>query len=135
MPDRFEPPPYPYDRLDALKAQASAVDGGIVDLSIGTPCDPMPQVVVRAMAESADSGIGYPPSIGTAGLRDAACGWMARRLGVSVAPQQVTACVGTKEAVTSLPHLLHLRRPDRDVVLYPAVSYPSYEMGAVLAGC
>ena len=135
MPDRFEPPPYPYDRLDALKAQASVVDGGLVDLSIGTPCDPMPAVVVWAMAESADSGIGYPPSIGTGGLRDAACGWMERRLGVSVAPNQVTACVGTKEAVTSLPHLLRLRDPSRDTVLYPAVSYPSYEMGAVLAGC
>ena len=96
MSERFEPPPYPYDRLDALKARASAVDGGIVDLSIGTPCDPMAQVVKWAMAESADSGIGYPPSIGTPGLRDAACGWMARRLGVTVAPHQVTACVGPR---------------------------------------
>jgi aspartate/methionine/tyrosine aminotransferase len=43
--------------------------------------------------------------------------------------------VGTKELVTSLPHVLHLRDPERDTVLYPAIAYPSYEMGAVLAGC
>ena len=38
----FVPPPYPYDRLDPLKAKARAVPGGIIDLSIGTPCDPPP---------------------------------------------------------------------------------------------
>jgi succinyldiaminopimelate transaminase len=130
----FVPPPYPYDRLDAMKAQAAEVPGGLVDLSIGTPCDPMAPAVVWAMAESADAGIGYPPSIGTVGLREAACGWMLRRLGVVVDPAQVAACVGTKEAVTSLPHHLALRDPSRDTVLYPAVSYPSYAMGAELAG-
>jgi len=54
---------------------------------------------------------------------------------VPVPIEAVAACVGTKELVVSLPHVLKLRRPDRDTVLYPAVSYPSYEMGAVLAGC
>ena len=47
----------------------------------------------------------------------------------------VGACVGTKELVASLPHLLRLRNPQRDTVLYPAVAYPTYEMGAILAGC
>ena len=104
MPDRFEPPPYPYDRLDALKAQASAVDGGLVDLSIGTPCDPMPPVVVWAMAESSDSGIGYPPSIGTIGLRDAACGWMERRLGVRVAAVAVLLDRGRRDLLRDQHH-------------------------------
>jgi aspartate/methionine/tyrosine aminotransferase len=58
---------------------------------------------------------------------------MARRLGVEVAPDRLAACVGTKEMVVSLPHLLALRDPERDTVLYPAVAYPSYEMGATLA--
>ena len=48
---------------------------------------------------------------------------------------QIGACVGTKEFVGTLPQWLHLRRPDRDTVLYPAVAYPTYEMGAILAGC
>jgi aspartate/methionine/tyrosine aminotransferase len=59
---------------------------------------------------------------------------MRRRFGVDLAPAQLAACVGTKEFVATLPQWLHLRRPDRDTVLYPAVAYPTYEMGAILAG-
>src|SRR3546814_2931792 len=60
---------------------------------------------------------------------------MARRLGISVDPAQVAACVGTEELVAGVPQWLKLRRPDRDTVLYPAISYPTYAMGATLAGC
>ena len=44
-------------------------------------------------------------------------------------------CLGTKEFVAGVPHWLRLRDPSRDTVFYPAVSYPTYEMGAKLAGC
>lgn len=77
---------------------------------------------------------GYPPSAGTAALRRAATGWMARRFGVEVDERAVAACVGTKELVAGLPSWLRLRWPERDVVLHPAVAYPSYAMGATLAG-
>jgi len=60
---------------------------------------------------------------------------MDRRLGVTVEPTSVAATIGSKELVTGLPHWLRLRTPVRDTVLYPAVSYPSYAMGATLAGC
>ncbi len=60
---------------------------------------------------------------------------MNRRFGVSVPESQTAACVGTKEFVAGLTHWLRLRSPDRDTVLYPAVSYPTYAMGATLAGC
>jgi succinyldiaminopimelate transaminase len=130
----FTPPPYPYDRLDALKPAAQALDGGLVDLSIGTPCDPPPASVVEALASSAAER-GYPASIGSAAYREAASGWMARRLGVEVAPNQLAACIGTKELVAGMPHWLRLRDPSKDTVLYPAISYPSYAMGAELAGC
>jgi aspartate/methionine/tyrosine aminotransferase len=43
--------------------------------------------------------------------------------------------VGTKELVAGIPQWLRLRRPDLDTVLYPAISYPTYAMGATLAGC
>lgn len=130
----FVPPPYPYDRLDAYKAIADAHPGGAVDLSIGTPVDPPPAAVVAAMAGS-DAERGYPPSIGTPALRDAVARWMQRRLGVTVPAGDVAACIGTKEFVATLPQWLHLRTPDRDTVLYPEVAYPTYEMGAILAGC
>ena len=130
----FVPPTFPQDRLDDLRVTAAAVPGGSVDTSIGTPVDPVPEIALRAMADAAPGSAGYPPSIGTPALREAAAGWMRRRLGVDVAPSAVAACVGTKEMVASLPRLLSLRDPTRDTVLYPAVSYPTYEMGAVLAG-
>ncbi len=129
----FVPPPYPYDRLDAFKSIASAHDGGMVDLSIGDPCDPPPSVVIEALASSA-SERSYPASIGFPAYRDAAAGWMERELGLSVGPKELAACIGTKEFVAGLPHWLRLRTPERDTVLYPAISYPSYAMGAELAG-
>jgi succinyldiaminopimelate transaminase len=130
----FVPPPYPYDRLDELKAVGNSWAGGLVDLSIGTPCDPPPPAVIEALARSGAER-GYPASIGTAAYREAAAGWMARRLGVELDPACVAACVGTKELVAGVPQWLHLRRPELDTVLYPAISYPTYAMGATLAGC
>jgi aspartate/methionine/tyrosine aminotransferase len=129
----FVPPPYPYDRLDEIAAIADAHEGGMVDLSVGTPCDPPPQSVLDALASS-DSERGYPPSIGTPALRAAASAWIARRFDVPE-PPALAACIGTKEFVGTLPQWLQLRAPDRDTVLYPAVAYPTYAMGAELAGC
>lgn len=131
----FVPPPYPYDRLTPLKAVADAHDGGMVDLSVGTPFDPPPPSVVEALARSGAER-SYPPSVGTLTLREHIAAWFARRLAVTVDPgAEVAACVGTKELVGLLPHLLHLRDPSRDTVLYPEISYPTYAMGATLAGC
>lgn len=129
----FEPPPYPYDRLDAAVAAASAHDGGAVDLSVGTPCDEPPASVVAALGGS-DTERNYPPSVGTEALRRAAARWMARRFSLDIPASAIGACVGTKEFVASTPGYLRLRRPERDTVLYPAVAYPTYEMGALLAG-
>jgi len=113
---------------------ADSHEGGIVDLSIGTPTDPPPPAAVAALSTSGVAR-GYPASVGSYRYREAARDWMGRRLGTEVPVEAVAACVGTKELVASLPHLLRLRRPDRDTVLYPSLSYPTYEMGAVLAGC
>lgn len=133
-PGGFVPPPYPYDRLDRLVPVAAAHDGGVVDLSIGTPCDPPLDSVVVALSTS-NSERGYPPSIGTDSLRQAICSWLSRRFDLDVPTSQVAACVGTKELVATTPHFLRLRTPSKDTVLYPAVAYPTYEMGATLAGC
>lgn len=130
----FVPPPYPYDRLDRFAALGARFEGGIVDLSIGTPCDPPPAAVIEALATS-DTERGYPPSIGTPLLRAAIRTWIDRRFGIDVPLAQIAACVGTKEFVATTPHYLRLRTPSRDTVLYPAVAYPTYEMGAILAGC
>ena len=130
----FVPPPYPYERIDRFRPVAEAFEGGLVDFSIGTPFDPPPGAVV-AMLGASDAERGYPPSIGTADLRGAVHRWMGRRFGIDVPTTQIGACIGTKEFVGTLPQWLRLRSPERDTVLYPAISYPTYEMGATLAGC
>jgi succinyldiaminopimelate transaminase len=130
----FVPPEYPFDKLGPLQAICEKHDGGMIDLSVGTPVDRPPAAVLDALASSGTER-GYPPSIGSVALRTAAADWMARRLGVDIAPACIAACIGTKELVAGIPHWLRLRTPDRDTVLYPAVSYPTYEMGAILAGC
>ncbi len=133
----FSPPPYPYERLSDLSVRAADRFGGdgLVDCSIGTPCDPPPPSVLAAMAASGTER-GYPTSPGSEAFRGAAARWILRRFGVTVDPRhQVAACVGTKEFVASAAQYLHLRTPGRDTVLYPAVSYPTYAMGALLSGC
>lgn len=128
----FVPPPYPYDRLTDLKAEILERHDSIVDLSIGTPFDAPPPSVVAALSSSG-SERGYPPSVGTPGYHDAIRRWFARRFDVDVEPRQIGATVGSKEFVALLPQFMKLRDPSRDTVLYPSISYPSYEMGATLA--
>lgn len=129
----FTPPPYPFDRLDEFQKIAASHDGGIVDLSIGTPCDPPPDAVVAALSQSG-SERGYPASIGTEALRRSVARWMGRTFAIDVPISRIAACIGTKEFVATTPHYMKLRRPNRDTVIYPAVAYPTYEMGAILAG-
>jgi succinyldiaminopimelate transaminase len=108
----------------------------VVDLSIGTPVDSSPSVLQTALTAGADSP-GYPTALGTAALRSAAAEWLARRLGVTVADPlgaepSVIPTVGSKELVALLPTLLGLS--GSGTVLIPEVAYPTYEVGAVLAG-
>ncbi len=130
----FDPPPYPYDRLDPIKALANEHDGGVIDLSIGTPCDPPPAAVLHALAHS-NTERGYPASVGSPAFREAAASWLNRIAGTDLDAANVKATIGSKEVVAGMPHWLKLRRPDLDTVLYPAISYPSYAMGARLANC
>ena len=126
-------PPYPHSTLGELHELALDSAGPVVDLSIGTPCDPPPARVLEILGSSGAER-GYPPSPGTARFREASASWMERRFGVAVDPAQVAACVGTKELVVGLPSWLRLLRPDQSLVLHPALAYPSYAMGAFLAG-
>jgi succinyldiaminopimelate transaminase len=132
----FRPPPYPYGRLGPLREKAAALPGGAVDLSVGDPCDPPSSSVLAALssADEARAARGYPSSAGSPAAREAVVEWMGRRFGVNIDPSLVALCIGTKELVAGLPHWLHLRDPSRDTVLYPELAYPTYEMGALLAG-
>lgn len=132
----FRPPPYPYERLNALRAEAGALEGGAVDLSVGSPTDPPSPAVLAALAAADEGGAtrGYPSSAGSPAARQAAADWVGRSFGVRPDPKQVALCIGTKELVAGMPAWLRLRDPSRDTVLFPEISYPTYEMGARLAG-
>ena len=124
-------PQFPWDRLKPFGERAQAHPDGIVDLSVGTPVDPTPAVVRRALAEAADAP-GYPTVHGRPRLREAAAGWMSRTLGVEVDPAAIMPAIGSKELVAALPALLGLG--SGDAVAYPVPAYPTYEIGALLAG-
>ena len=134
MTQGFVPPPYPYDRLDAFKAVAAKHQGGVIDLSVGDPCDPPSAAVIAALSTS-NLERGYPPSIGIEPLRAAVRNWMQRSFDIDIPLSQIAAAVGSKEFVVTTPQWMKLRTPSRDTVLFPAVSYPSYAMGATLSGC
>ena len=125
-------PDYPWDTLAPYRKLAAEHPGGVADLSIGTPVDPTPQLIRDALAEASDAH-GYPTTHGTVELRQAIVDWFARRRnvhGLDIA--QVMPTVGSKELVAWLPFLLGLRAGD--VVVYPKIAYPTYEIGARLAG-
>ncbi|SDG91444.1 succinyldiaminopimelate transaminase [Sinosporangium album] len=124
-------PDFPWDRLVPYKDLAQAHPDGIVDLSVGTPVDPVPAVVRKALADASDSP-GYPTTHGTERLRRAAAEWLRRRHEVEVDPVDVLPTIGSKELVAWLPTLLGVRPGDH--VVFPELAYPTYDVGARLAG-
>ncbi|HEY1134995.1 MAG TPA: succinyldiaminopimelate transaminase [Nocardioides sp.] len=125
-------PDFPWDGLTAHAATARSHPDGIVDLSIGTPVDPTPSVAQVALAAAADAP-GYPTTIGIPAVRQAAIDWLARNHGVTgIGLDGVLPVVGSKELIAGLP--LHLGIGPGDLVVLPEVAYPTYEVGAALAG-
>ncbi|CAL9296740.1 bifunctional succinyldiaminopimelate transaminase/glutamate-prephenate aminotransferase [Streptomyces sp. SudanB182_2057] len=124
-------PVFPWDKLEPYKQTAAAHPDGIVDLSVGTPVDPVPELIRKALVDAADSP-GYPTVWGTPALRDAITGWLERRLGArGITHRHVLPVVGSKELVAWLPTQLGLGPGDK--VAYPRLAYPTYEVGARLA--
>ncbi|ELP69090.1 bifunctional succinyldiaminopimelate transaminase/glutamate-prephenate aminotransferase [Streptomyces turgidiscabies] len=124
-------PTFPWDKLEPYKKTAAAHPDGIVDLSVGTPVDPVPELIQKALVAAADSP-GYPTVWGTPELRDALTGWVERRLGArGITHHHVLPIVGSKELVAWLPTQLGLGPGDK--VAYPRLAYPTYEVGARLA--
>lgn len=130
MPLSSKLPDFPWDLLEPAKARAAAHPGGIVDLSIGTPVDPVPGFIRDALAANSDTP-GYPLTAGTVGLRAAISAWVGSACGAS-GTYGILPTIGSKELVAWLPTLLGVG--PGDVVVIPPVCYPTYEVGAQLAG-
>ncbi|GAA1842496.1 succinyldiaminopimelate transaminase [Pseudonocardia ailaonensis] len=125
-------PDFPWDSLAGDKALAASHPGGIVDLSVGTPVDPVPAVVRAALAGPAADVPGYPTTYGLPSLREALAGALDRRFGAPVDPAAVLPTIGSKELVAWLPTLLGVG--PGDLVAVPDTAYPTYEVGALIAG-
>lgn len=124
-------PEFPWDSLADVSALAHQHPDGVVDLSIGTPVDEVAPGIQLALS-SAAAQPGYPPTTGTSSLRAAIASWLNRRYGAAITPEQTLACIGTKEAIATLP--LHLGFGAGDKVVIPEIAYPTYEVAARMAG-
>ncbi len=125
-------PDFPWDSLVEHATRARQHPDGIVDLSVGTPVDPTPEVVQQALREAANSP-GYPVTVGLPETRQACLDWLARNHGVTgLGLDQVLPVIGSKELIASMP--LHLGIGAGDLVVYPELSYPTYEVSAALVG-
>jgi succinyldiaminopimelate transaminase len=125
-------PDYPWEAMAPYVARATEHPGGAVNLSIGTPVDPTPALIQEALKAAADAP-GYPTVHGTIPLREAIAAWFDRRRGVpGLDARNIMPTVGSKELVAWLPLLLGLQAGD--VVVRPKVAYPTYDIGATLAG-
>lgn len=123
---------YPWDAVVPYRARASQHPDGLVDLSIGSPVDPTPEVIRVALAEATDAHA-YPQTTGTPSVRQAIVDWYARRRGVpDLREANVLPTIGSKELVALLPTLLGLG--EGDIVVHPRVAYPTYAVGATVAG-
>jgi succinyldiaminopimelate transaminase len=125
-------PDFPWDTISNFRELASRHPDGMVDLSVGTPVDDVPEIIQEALRSHTNTP-GYPTTIGTTELRTAALGWLDRTLGAKdLNLRQVIPTLGSKELIAWLPTIL-----DLDTSLHiaiPAISYPTYEVGAIIAG-
>ncbi|HEV8012788.1 MAG TPA: aminotransferase class I/II-fold pyridoxal phosphate-dependent enzyme, partial [Pontimonas sp.] len=104
----------------------------MIDLSIGSPIDPTPAVATKALQNAAQAP-SYPLTAGTPELRAAMAAWWERRRNTgSLDALEVMPSIGSKEMVGLLPTLLGIR--PTDVVVIPEIAYPTYAMGAHVAG-
>jgi succinyldiaminopimelate transaminase len=125
-------PDFPWDALVPFAQTARAHADGMIDLSVGSPVDPTPEHIRRALAEATDAHA-YPLTVGTVELRESIVQWYSRRRGVdSLDVDNVLPSIGSKELIAWMPLMLGLG--PNDVVVQPSVAYPTYAIGAALAG-
>nr|WP_248370835.1 succinyldiaminopimelate transaminase [Actinomyces naeslundii] len=132
LPRRLALPDFPWDSLRPYRERAAEHPDGVVDLAVGTPVDPTPEIARTALSAAANAP-GYPTAVGASVVRAAIIEWMGRRRGVEdLSEAEVIPTIGSKESVALLP--LHLGVGPGDLVLHPRAAYPTYDVGARLVG-
>ena len=127
-------PPYVFEQVNKLKAEARARGEDIIDFGMGNPDMPTPQHIVDKLIETARDPRAnrYSASRGIKGLRRAMAGYYQRRFGVTLDPEtEVIATLGSKEGFANLAQAI---TAPGDVVLVPNPAYPIHAFGFILAG-
>jgi alanine-synthesizing transaminase len=127
-------PPYIFEEVNRLKAQARARGEDIIDFGMGNPDMPTPKHIVDKLIETARDPRSnrYSASRGIRGLRKAYVGYYQRRFGVTLDPEsEVIAALGSKEGFANLAQAI---TAPGDVVLVPNPAYPIHSFGFILAG-
>lgn len=126
-------PDFPWDSLEPYRERAKEHPGGLVDLSVGSPVDDTPAIAQEALAQAANAPT-YPLTSGSTALRETIANWWQRRRNTgALSASSVIPTIGSKEMVGLLPTILGLGKAD--TVVIPEVAYPTYQVGAQVAGC
>ncbi len=127
-------PPYVFEQVNRLKADARAAGRDIIDLGMGNPDLPTPQTIVDKLCETVRDPRThrYSSSRGIPGLRKAQAAYYARRFGIKLDPEtQIVATLGSKEGFANMAQAI---TAPGDVVLCPDPTYPIHAFGFIMSG-
>jgi len=126
---------YPLLRLDEHRQQLEEKSSELFDFGTGDPREPTDGKIRQALVEGVPEVSRYPSTPGKRGLREAFCGWMERRHGVTLDPEsEVLPATGSKEAIFHAPLAFLHHSHERRGVAYGTPGYPVYERGTLFAG-
>ncbi len=127
-------PPYVFNIVNELKANARARGEDIVDFGMGNPDKPAPKHITDKLIEAAqrEDTHRYSLSRGIPRLRQAIADWYLRKFNVEIDPEkEAIVTIGSKEG---LAHLTLATLGPGDAVLVPNPAYPIHPYGCVIAG-
>jgi succinyldiaminopimelate transaminase len=125
---------YPMVELEARKRELAARGAKIFDFGTGDPKEPTPALIRDAFLRGTPEVSQYPSVAGKPAMRRAAAGYLERRFGVKVDPdQELLPTQGSKEAIFHLPMSFVEIPSEKDLVVYGVPAYPVFEIGALFA--
>lgn len=127
-------PPYLFKEIDRKKAEVIAKGVDIIDLGVGDPDLPTPDIIIDAMKKAVEDPLNhrYPSYSGMNDFKNAAAEWFMDRFKVELDPEkEVLSMIGSKEGIAHLP--LAFIDPG-DVALVPSPAYPVYNIATMFAG-
>ena len=127
-------PPYLFGRLNALKMAKRQAGVDIIDLGMGNPSDPTPQIIIDKLCEAAKDPRNqrYSASKGVKNLRGEMAKKYASKWNVELDPEkEVLACIGSKEGFS---HLCLAMMGPGDTAIVPDPAFPIHNYAVALAG-